>query len=66
MIEKNEKIVGIIGGMGPEATVDLMQRIIACTELSALDSLLPIKTVDAAQVLAMKIVQVAKNSPGVQ
>ena len=26
-----EKIVGIIGGMGPEATVDLMQRIIANT-----------------------------------
>ena len=31
MIEKNEKIVGIIGGMGPEATVDLMQRIIRLT-----------------------------------
>ena len=30
-IEINEKIVGIIGGMGPEATVDLMQRIIANT-----------------------------------
>jgi len=30
-IQKNEKIVGIIGGMGPEATVDLMQRIIANT-----------------------------------
>lgn len=27
----NEKIPGIIGGMGPEATVDLMQRIIANT-----------------------------------
>ena len=40
--------------------------IIACTELSALDSSLPINTVDAAQVLAMKIVQVAKNSPEVQ
>lgn len=26
-----EKIVGIIGGMGPEATVDLMQRIIEAT-----------------------------------
>lgn len=26
-----EKIVGIIGGMGPEATVDLMQRIIRLT-----------------------------------
>jgi aspartate racemase len=26
-----EKVVGIIGGMGPEATVDLMQRIIANT-----------------------------------
>ncbi len=26
-----EKIVGIIGGMGPEATVDLMQRIIELT-----------------------------------
>lgn len=28
---EKEKIVGIIGGMGPEATVDLMQRIIAFT-----------------------------------
>lgn len=27
----NEKIVGIIGGMGPEATVDLMQRVIEAT-----------------------------------
>lgn len=27
----NEKIPGIIGGMGPEATIDLMQRIIANT-----------------------------------
>ena len=26
-----EKIVGIIGGMGPEATVDLMQRVIRLT-----------------------------------
>ncbi len=26
-----EKVVGIIGGMGPEATVDLMQRVIAGT-----------------------------------
>jgi aspartate racemase len=26
-----EKIVGIIGGMGPEATVDLMQRVIKAT-----------------------------------
>jgi len=31
MAEKKEKIVGIIGGMGPEATVDLMQRIIRLT-----------------------------------
>ncbi len=30
----NEKIPGIIGGMGPEATVDLMQRIIANTPAS--------------------------------
>lgn len=29
-----EKIVGIIGGMGPEATVDLMQRIIRATPAS--------------------------------
>ncbi len=29
--KKNEKVVGIIGGMGPEATVDLMQRIIRLT-----------------------------------
>ena len=37
--------------------------IIACTELSVLDSSLPIHTIDAAQVLAMEeIVQVAKNS----
>ena len=36
--------------------------IIACTELSALDSSLPINTIDVAQVLAMEIVQVAKNS----
>ena len=28
---KKEKIVGILGGMGPEATVDLMQRIIQLT-----------------------------------
>ena len=27
-----EKIIGILGGMGPEATVDLMHRIIAKTE----------------------------------
>lgn len=26
-----EKIVGVIGGMGPEATVDLMRRVIAAT-----------------------------------
>ena len=26
-----EKVVGILGGMGPEATVDLMQRIIRLT-----------------------------------
>lgn len=31
MAEKKEKIVGILGGMGPEATVDLMQRIIRLT-----------------------------------
>jgi len=31
MTQISEKIVGIIGGMGPEATVDLMQRIIALT-----------------------------------
>lgn len=30
-IEGKEQVVGIIGGMGPEATVDLMQRIIAAT-----------------------------------
>lgn len=28
----SEKVVGILGGMGPEATVDLMQRIIANTK----------------------------------
>ncbi|MCF8092588.1 MAG: amino acid racemase [Desulfotignum sp.] len=31
MNQTREKIVGIIGGMGPEATVDLMQRIIRLT-----------------------------------
>ena len=31
MTESKEKIVGILGGMGPEATVDLMQRIIRLT-----------------------------------
>jgi aspartate racemase len=31
MTQKNEKVAGIIGGMGPEATVDLMQRIIRLT-----------------------------------
>lgn len=31
MAVKKEKIVGILGGMGPEATVDLMQRIIRLT-----------------------------------
>lgn len=30
-MQSPEKVVGIIGGMGPEATVDLMQRIIANT-----------------------------------
>jgi aspartate racemase len=31
MVLKKEKTVGILGGMGPEATVDLMQRIIRLT-----------------------------------
>ncbi len=31
MTQTTEKIVGILGGMGPEATVDLMQRIISLT-----------------------------------
>ncbi|MEX1298606.1 MAG: amino acid racemase [Desulfotignum sp.] len=31
MTQENEQVVGIIGGMGPEATVDLMQRIIRLT-----------------------------------
>lgn len=31
MNEKSEKIVGIIGGMGPEATVDMMQKVIRAT-----------------------------------
>lgn len=30
----NEKVVGIIGGMGPEATVDLMARVIRITPAS--------------------------------
>nr|WP_082708747.1 amino acid racemase [Marinobacterium profundum] len=29
----SEKVVGIIGGMGPEATVDLMQRVIEATSV---------------------------------
>ena len=29
---KEERVVGILGGMGPEATVDLMRRIIANTD----------------------------------
>lgn len=32
MSTEKEKIVGILGGMGPEATVDLLHRIIACTD----------------------------------
>jgi len=36
--------------------------IVACTELSELYSILPIQTIDAAQVLAMEIVEVVKNS----
>mgnify|MGYP001818082517 FL=1 len=36
--------------------------IVACTELSALNTDLPVKTVDAAQVLAKEIVAVAKNN----
>ncbi len=35
--------------------------IVACTELSALDITLPVRTVNAAQVLAQEIVDVAKN-----
>ena len=31
MNKKSEKIVGIIGGMGPEATVDMMSRVIRAT-----------------------------------
>ena len=31
MTRHNERTVGILGGMGPEATVDLMQRIIRLT-----------------------------------
>ena len=30
-MEQREKIVGIIGGMGPEATVDFMHRLVAAT-----------------------------------
>jgi len=37
MIKKKEKTIGIIGGMGPQATVDLMQRIIRLT--NALDDI---------------------------
>jgi len=38
--------------------------IIACTELSALGGTLPVKAIDAAEVLALEIVQVAKNRKG--
>ncbi len=41
---------------------DIKTAIIACTELSALDSSLPINIIDAAHVLSMEIVQIAKNS----
>jgi aspartate racemase len=45
---------------------NLMQKgatllIIACTELSALGGKLPIKALDAAEILALEIVHVAKN-----
>ena len=40
----------------------VLVAVIACTELSTLGSDLPIETVDAAQVLAAKIVQLGKNS----
>ena len=29
--DRGEKIVGVIGGMGPEATVDFMRRLVART-----------------------------------
>ena len=35
--------------------------VIACTELSALDIALPVHTIDAAEVLAMEIVRMAKH-----
>ncbi|NOX34030.1 MAG: aspartate/glutamate racemase family protein [Deltaproteobacteria bacterium] len=37
-----------------------ISAVVACTELSALDTPLPLNTIDAAQVLAMKIVQMAR------
>ncbi len=45
---------------------NLLQRgatiaIVACTELSALGGALPIKSLDAAEILALEIVRVAKN-----
>lgn len=40
---------------------DSQIAIIACTELSALGGDLPINTIDAAQILANEIVQVAKG-----
>ena len=30
-MQKNEKIIGILGGMGPEATIDLFQKIVKLT-----------------------------------
>lgn len=38
--------------------------IVACTELSALGGTLPLTSIDAAQILAMEIIQKAKNLPG--
>ena len=31
IMTKKEKVAGILGGMGPEATIDLMQRILRLT-----------------------------------
>jgi aspartate racemase len=44
------------------STKGIKTAIVACTELSVLNTTLPINTIDAAQVLALEIVQIIKNS----
>ncbi len=41
---------------------DIFYTIIACTELSVLNTKVSLKTIDAAQILAQKIIDIAKNN----